>query len=54
VNDPVASTGNQIGKRYTCAACGSEIMCVKRGEGTFTCHGAAMVLVAARPLPSSD
>lgn len=45
---------NQVGKRYVCEACGSEVMCVKKGDGLFHCHGAPMSLVSARPLPSSD
>lgn len=45
---------NQIGKRYTCLSCGVEVMCVKKGDGRFTCHGAAMEMVTAKPLPSSD
>ena len=43
-----------MGKRYTCASCGLQVMCVKRGLGPFTCHGAAMELVSVKPLPSSD
>ena len=46
--------GNQVGKRYRCATCGTELMCVKAGPGHFHCHGTAMELVTAKPLPSSD
>lgn len=45
---------NQVGKRYVCASCGSEIMCVKKGDGRFHCHGEPMDLLTAKPLPSSD
>lgn len=45
---------NEVGKRYTCATCETQIICVKKGGGQFTCHGAAMELVTAKPLPSSD
>lgn len=45
---------NQTGKRYTCAHCVTQIICVKKGDGAFTCHGVAMELVTAKPLPSSD
>jgi len=45
---------NQIGKRYECETCGSQLMCVKRGEGRFHCHRVAMSLLSAKPLPSSD
>jgi hypothetical protein len=45
---------NQIGKRYRCATCGSELICVKKGAGRFTCHEQPMELLTAKPLPSSD
>jgi len=47
-------TANQLGKRYECATCGAEVMCTKRGEGRFHCHGAEMEMRAVKPLPSSD
>lgn len=45
---------NQLGKRFRCEACGTEVLCVKAGEGTVVCHDREMVLQQARPLPSSD
>jgi len=48
------SDQNQMGKRYTCPTCGTTVICVKRGDGRFTCHGSPMELVTAKPLPSSD
>lgn len=45
---------NQVGKRYRCEACGTRIICVKRGEGRFACHGQLMELESGKPLPSSD
>ncbi|MFD4406113.1 hypothetical protein ACFWPH_25480 [Nocardia sp. NPDC058499] len=45
---------NETGKRYTCATCSTQVICVKKGEGRFTCHGAPMELLTAKPLPSSD
>jgi Desulfoferrodoxin, N-terminal domain len=45
---------NQMGKRYRCDVCGTEVMCVKGGSGRFHCHAAAMDLLTAKPLPSSD
>jgi hypothetical protein len=45
---------NKAGKRYTCAECGTQIMCTKAGGGRFSCHGSAMELNTAKPLPSSD
>jgi len=49
-----ATEANLVGKRYRCAACGTEVMCVKGGTGRFHCHDAAMELLTAKPLPSSD
>lgn len=54
MTDNPQDAANQVGKRYVCESCGSEIMCVKRGVGRFHCHGAPMAVVTARPLPSSD
>lgn len=45
---------NETGKRYTCGTCGTQVICVKKGEGRFGCHGAPMELLTAKPLPSSD
>jgi len=33
---------NQIGKRYICTKCGSEIVVTKGGEGTLKCCGQPM------------
>lgn len=46
--------GNKLGKRYRCATCGTEILCVRPGAGTFECHGAAMDVIQLAALPSSD
>lgn len=45
---------NKAGKRYTCATCGTQVMCTKSGDGRIECHGAPMELNDAKPLPSSD
>jgi DNA-directed RNA polymerase subunit RPC12/RpoP len=45
---------NQLGKRYRCEECGSEVMCMTRGEGRFACHGAPMRVVELEALPASD
>ena len=45
---------NQLGKRYTCGTCGATVLCIKAGSGVVTCDGAAMELLAAKALPSSD
>jgi len=35
---------NQLGKRYVCEKCGSEMIITKGGEGTIKCCGQPMVL----------
>lgn len=45
---------NQVGKRYECDQCGTQLMCVKPGAGRFQCHEAPMALMVTKPLPSSD
>lgn len=49
-----ATEANLVGKRYRCATCGTEVMCVKGGTGRFRCHDTPMELLTAKPLPSSD
>jgi hypothetical protein len=45
---------NQLGKRYECPTCGTELLCTRRGAGRFECHGAPMQVKSVQPLPSSD
>jgi hypothetical protein len=45
---------NQMGKRYTCAKCEATVLVTKAGSGELMCHGEAMELAQAKPLPSSD
>ena len=45
---------NQLGKRYRCQVCGTEVLCTKAGEGTVVCDGQEMGLQEPRPIPSSD
>ena len=45
---------NQLGKRYTCATCGTLVLCTKTGEGAAQCCNADMELQEPRKLPSSD
>jgi Desulfoferrodoxin, N-terminal domain len=45
---------NQMGKRYTCAECEATVLVTKAGTGELSCHGKAMELATAKPLPSSD
>ena len=45
---------NQLGKRYKCEICGTEVLCTKKGDGTVVCCGQDMSVVQPRQLPSSD
>jgi hypothetical protein len=45
---------NLMGKRYICAQCETTVLVTKAGDGELMCHGVAMELAAAKPLPSSD
>lgn len=45
---------NQLGKRYQCDACGTEVLCNKPGPGAVTCCDQEMKLKEAKALPSSD
>ncbi|MBI2934921.1 MAG: desulforedoxin [Chloroflexi bacterium] len=45
---------NQLGKRYRCEVCGTEILITKAGEGKVTCDGKDMAVQEPRPIPSSD
>jgi hypothetical protein len=44
----------QLGKRYRCQVCGTEILCTKAGEGVVTCCDKEMELQQPRLIPSSD
>jgi len=43
-----------LGKRYRCETCGAEVLITKGGDGALWCHGTAMAMAQAKPLPSSD
>lgn len=45
---------NQLGKRYECATCGGQIICVKGGEGAVSCCGVDMPVLDPKELPSAD
>ena len=45
---------NQLGKRFKCESCGSEVLCTKAGEGSVQCCGKDMELQKPKALPSSD
>jgi desulfoferrodoxin-like iron-binding protein len=45
---------SQLGKRYRCEKCGTEVLCTKAGTGPVTCCGEEMKAQEARAIPSSD
>jgi len=45
---------NQLGKRYRCDVCSTEVLCTKQGDGAVSCCGKEMEEQQPRPLPSSD
>lgn len=44
----------QLGKRYKCEKCNTEILATKAGDGNPSCCGADMPLQEPKALPSSD
>ena len=44
----------QLGKRYRCENCGTEVLCTKASEQSPICCEKEMKLQEIRPLPSSD
>ncbi len=45
---------NQLGKRFQCETCNTEVLCIKPGEGEVQCCGVAMKLLQPKVLPSAD
>ena len=45
---------SQLGKRYHCEECNTEILCTKAGGDNPECCGKEMSLQEPKPLPSSD
>lgn len=45
---------SQLGKRYRCTVCGTEILCTKASEGAVVCCDKEMEVQEPKPLPSSD
>lgn len=45
---------SQLGKRYRCDKCGTEVLCTKAGKGVPQCCGKEMEVQNPKPLPSSD
>jgi desulfoferrodoxin-like iron-binding protein len=44
----------QLGKRYRCEVCGTEVLCSKAGQGTLNCCEKEMKVQEPKPIPSSD
>lgn len=44
----------QVGKRYWCDACGTEVLVTRAGNGEPYCCDRAMVLGKPKDLPSAD
>jgi len=45
---------NQLGKRFKCEVCNTEVLCTKAGEGAIMCCNKEMSLQQPKALPSSD
>ena len=45
---------SQLGKRYRCDKCGTEVLCTKAGKSIPQCCGKEMEVQDPKPLPSSD
>ena len=45
---------HQMGKRFKCEVCNTEVLCTKSGEGSIMCCDKEMELQKPKALPSSD
>jgi hypothetical protein len=45
---------NQLGKRFKCEVCGTEVLCTRAGDGTVACDDKEMDIQKPKALPSSD
>ncbi len=45
---------NQLGKRFQCEVCSTEVLCIKAGDGGIHCCGKSMGLIQPKVLPSAD
>jgi desulfoferrodoxin-like iron-binding protein len=53
-SEGATTMANELGKRYACAVCGTEVLCTKAGGGTAMCCDQPMELKQPKPLPSAD
>lgn len=44
----------ELGKRYKCEQCGSEVLCTKKGDGEFICHNNPMIMLEPKPIGGAD
>jgi desulfoferrodoxin-like iron-binding protein len=44
----------EMGKRYRCEQCGTEVLTIKAGEGQLVCCSQPMVTPDPKPIPSGD
>lgn len=45
---------SQLGKRYRCEVCGTEVLCTKASPQLPNCCDKEMVIQEPKPVPSSD
>lgn len=45
---------NELGKRYVCTRCATQLLVTKAGQGELVCHGEFMQIEPPKPLPASD
>lgn len=45
---------NQLGKRFECTQCGTEVLCTKAGDGEILCCDKPMELKTPAALPTAD
>lgn len=53
-DSPVTVAPSQLGKRYECAECGTIVLCLRPGPGTFACCDRPMGEKRMEELPSGD
>ena len=44
----------EMGKRYRCAKCGTEVLTIKPGEGQLACCSQPMSTIDPKAIPSGD
>lgn len=44
----------EIGKRYFCESCGTQVLAIKAGDGNLQCCSKPMSTLEPKPIPSGD